>query len=522
VGRRVIVAISVFVILIGFVIIPVKAQSDVSLTQEFILDSAMGDTVYSMILDTQGDMLIVGDRIPTNANDSFWLEGMLLKVTNQGAVSEIFKLDNNEVSSLTDLALDSSGNIILAGKGGEWEGRQFGYMMKLSNTGEVIWTVEFPEIYFRDYVGIEVNQTTGDVYFVGSALYGQDGVFLSKVNSTGFIEWEQIWYREGYLDQPYTTHSLYQVSQGLLLGVDRGISSQITSFAAELTVAFASNGTELWTHYGEFEVLQELENGRFLCAGGESALMCDSDLSPIWETEIELHCDYRPRITGYDVNSTGGILAYGSVIGFGESPVKGGFSLSYTPALIPQTLIVSINEEGDVEWYDFYISGDRSVPCGASFDQDGGLVLAGYNENYSADSEESNIWTLWNFVPTPFPDIIICDEEPIFFGISLIPVAIVLSWGLYRARKGRVTEDLILGKAIKVFRKGGIIFAILFFGAFGFVSGPIPSPVIMLSLYGFLSSLLFIVASYIMEYLAKHGKEEPEYEPIYHYYQQES
>ena len=517
-GRRRIAAVSIFVILIGLVVAPAKAQTDASLLQEFILDSSVGDAVYSMVLDEQNDLLLVGERVPTDSNDSFRLEGMVLKVTDQGEVSEIYVLDDNEVNSFTDIALDSSGNIILAGKGGEWEGNQFGYLMKLSENGEVIWVIEFPEIYFHDYVGIEVNLTTDDVFFAGTASYGQDGIFLSKVNSTGNIEWEQIWYLEGYLDQPYTAHSLYLMSQGLLLGIDGGISSQITYFAAERTVAFSSNGTELWTHGGEFEVLQELESGRFLCSDGDSAIMCDSNFNPIWQTEVELHCDYRPRINGFDVNGSGNIIAYGCVIGFGESPVKGTFSLSYTPALIPQTMIVSLSEEGDVEWYDFYISGKESRPCGASFDQDGSLVVAGYSETYSADYEESNVWILWNFIPTPFPDVIICDEEPILFGLTLIPVAIVLLWGLYRARKGRLTEDLILGKTINIFRKGGFFFAILFFVVFGFVA-MIP-PVFQFAFYGIFISLLFLLTSYIMECLAKRGKSEPEHEPIYYYQQQ--
>jgi len=502
-GIREIVVVYFLLIFIVVANTSVVAQSDEYTTQEFILDSAMGDAVYSMILDEQNDMLLVGDRVPVDSNDSFRLEGMLLKVTDQGDVSEIYVLNDNEVNSFTDIALDSSGNIILAGKGGEWDGEQYGYLMKLSEVGEVIWAIEFPEIYFDDYVGIEVNMTTDDVYFTGTVSYGHDGIFLSKVNSTGNIEWEQIWYREGNLDQPYTTHSIYLMSQGLLLGVDRGDHSGLTFFSAEMTVAFSSNGTELWTHGGGFEVLRELENGHLLYAEGESATMCDSSFETVWQTEIELHCDYRPRINGFEVNSSGSILAYGCVIGLGESPVKGTFSLAYTPALIPQTMIVSLSEDGDVEWYDFYISGKKSMPCGASFDQDGNLVVAGYSETYSADDEESYVWVLWDFIPTPFPDVIICDEEPILFGLTLIPVTMMLSWGLYRARKGRIPENLILGKAISIFRKGGFFFAVLFFVFLGFV--PMIPPQFPLPLFGFFISLLFLLTSFVMEYLAKHG-----------------
>ncbi|MCK5152278.1 MAG: hypothetical protein KAQ65_10565, partial [Candidatus Thorarchaeota archaeon] len=243
--RRGIAAIFILVIFMGVINIPVATQSDESTTQEFILDPAMGDVVYSMVLNEQNDLLLVGDRVPANSNDSFRLEGMLLEVTSQGEVSEIYVFDDNEVNSFTDIALDSSGNILLAGKGGEWEGRQFGYLMKLTETGEIIWNIEFPEIYFHDFVGIEVNLTTDDVFFAGTVSYGHEGIFLSKVNSTGEIEWEQTLYREGYLDWPYTAHSLYLMSQGLLLGVDIGVSSGLTFFVAEMIVAFSSNGTEL-------------------------------------------------------------------------------------------------------------------------------------------------------------------------------------------------------------------------------------------------------------------------------------
>ncbi|MHA1905726.1 MAG: hypothetical protein ACW98Y_00365 [Candidatus Thorarchaeota archaeon] len=521
-GRRGIALLSVFVLFIGCAINPIAAQSDVASTQEFILDSSMGDRVYAMILDNQNNLLLVGDRSPSVSNDSLRLEGMALKVNDQGQVSNLYVLDNNEANSITDVALDSDGNVLLAGKGGEWEGNQFGYLLKLSPQGDIIWTIEFPDIYFHDFVGIEVNLTTNDVFFAGTRSYGRDGIFLSKVNETGGIEWEQIWYQEGYLESPYTTHSLYLISQGLLLGVDMGDSSHISLFAAEKTVAFSSNGTELWTHNEEYEVLRELENGELLCAGSESTMLCDFNLDPLWQSEIELHCDYIPRINGFDVNGSGNIIAYGSVIGLGESPVKGAFSLSYTPALIPQTLIVSISKEGDIEWYDFYVAGESSIPCGASFDQLGKLVIAGYYETSSPYSAESNIWILWDFSPTPFPDVIICDAQPIFFGLLLIPVAVVLSWGLYRARKGRVSEDMVLKETIRIFRRGGLFFAVLFFVFFGVIATPFPSPANSLSFYGFFIALLFVLISYIMEYLVKYGKEEPESEPIYHYYQQQS
>ncbi len=520
--RRGVVIVSVIILLIGCNVFPVTSQSISSSTDEFILDSSLGNYVYSMVIDDQNQLLLVGARVPTSSNDTFRVEGMLLKVTDEGEVSEVFIMDYNEVNSLTDIAIDMNGNIILAGKGGEREGNQFGYVMKLSSQGEIIWSVTFPEIYFQDYVGIEVNRTSNEVYFAGSVSYGQDGVFLSKINETGYVEWEQIWVHHGYLDIPYSTHSLYLTSSGLLLGVDMGETSQHPFFLAEKTVAFSSNGTELW-EYGEgLEILHEVNNSHFLCTGEESVALCDSDLEIMWETELDLHCDYRPRISGFTINSSGSMIVYGSVIGLGESPIKSDFSLAYTPALIPQTLIASTNETGGVEWYDFYISGTESRPCGASFDQDERLVIAGYSEVPSPYSEENFIWILWDFVPTPFPDFIICDEQPIYFGLSLIPVTIILSWGLYRAKRGRLTEDLSLTKTINIFRKGGILCAILFFVFFGILATPFPSPMNTISFYVLIISLLFFVTSYIMEYLAKRGKEEPEYEPIYHYYQQQS
>ncbi|MCK5240741.1 MAG: hypothetical protein KAR33_14390, partial [Candidatus Thorarchaeota archaeon] len=107
--RRGIAAIFILVIFMGVINIPVATQSDESTTQEFILDPAMGDVVYSMVLNEQNDLLLVGDRVPANSNDSFRLEGMLLEVTSQGEVSEIYVFDDNEVNSFTDIALDSSG-----------------------------------------------------------------------------------------------------------------------------------------------------------------------------------------------------------------------------------------------------------------------------------------------------------------------------------------------------------------------------------------------------------------------------
>ncbi|MFW9849972.1 MAG: hypothetical protein ACFFF4_12615 [Candidatus Thorarchaeota archaeon] len=492
--------------------VPVTAQSTSPATQEFILDAALGDSVYSMVLNDQNDLLLAGDRVPADSNESFRLEGMLLKVTNERSVSEIYVMDDNEVNSITDVAIDTSGNILISGKGGEWEGRQFGYVMKLSEQGEMIWSVEFPDIYFHDYVGIELNQSTNDVFFTGTVSYGLEGIFLSKINETGDVDWEQIWYEEGYLDYPYTSRSLYITSQGLLLGADYGVSSNPAFSVAERTIAFSSNGTELWTYGEGNDLLYELGDGDFLCSYGENVTLCNPNLEPIWTHEIELHCDYSSRIYGFDINSTGSFLAYGCVIGLGQSPVKGTFSLSYTPAPIPQTLLVSISEEGEVEWYDFYVSGDWSVPCGASFDHEGKLVVAGHSISSSAVSEESNIWILWDFMPTPFPDVIICEEtqSSIIFGLALVPFAIILSWGLYRARKGHLTEDPILAKAINIFRKGGFFFLVVFFLAGGVYTSPVPSPIYLLPLYGLGISLLFIVTSYIMEHLAKREKDEPE------------
>jgi hypothetical protein len=491
---------SIAVVLILLVISPDAAttqDSSQSRTQEFILDSSPNSMAYAMALDTDDNALLVGERLSPSSNDPFALEGMLLKVTPLGEVSDVLVYDDYELNALTDLALDSSGNVVLAGKYGERGGTQYGFVQKVSEGGMPIWKQEFENISFYDSVCIETDPTTDDVYFMGSSQDESGGIFLARISSTGSVQWEQtcLWEISGWLDMNLTAHSLLWSTQGLLVTGDMWDSSWRSISPPASTGIFASNGTEIKRFSADPWLLLELDTGEFLGRFSGGAVLCNSDLSQIWSTEIELHCDYDALIWGYCQNRSGNYIAYGSVLGVGKSPVKSKFSTAYEPAIIPQTLIVNLNETGGLEWYDFYILGDSSMPCGALFDSQGRLVIAGYSDR--------GIWILWDFHPTPFPSLIICDMSPIYFGLALVPVAVVLSWGLNRARTRRSNEDNILRGAISLFRKGGVIsgaIAILTIG-----SNPFP-PSFPVILFAGLLSVLLVATSYIMEKLARQNQ----------------
>ncbi len=482
------------------------AQSTPVAIQEIIFDSQLGDAVFSMVLDGYDNLLLVGNRVPAEPSESLFIEGMLLNITGEGESSEIYVMNDHQVNTLVDIALDSQGNILLAGKGGVWEGQQSGYLTKLSREGEVLWNVEFPEIDYQDYVGIECNMTSDDVLFVGTASGSQEGVFLAMVNSTGALQWSQVWSEENYLGTPYTSHSLISYSQGFLVGVDSWDSFDIPFATAERTIAFSPNGTELWTFDQGLKVLYEMDDGNFLCSGYDLVAMCTPEREILWETEIELHCDYHSRILGFVANGSENIIAFGCVIGVGKSPVKSAFSLAYSPAPIPQTLIVSLDREGEIEWYDFYTLGERSMPCGAAFDQSGRLVLAGYSDDHYLEQAISNIWVVWNFQPTPFPDIIICDWTPIYLAIAAIPISLVLIWGLFRARKTSSPSDRVVRTIIRVFRGFGVISGAYIVFTTGIPLFPPGS--FWPFLFGGVVSFFFILDSYIMERLVKLKSEE--------------
>ncbi|MFW9979392.1 MAG: hypothetical protein ACFFEJ_15005 [Candidatus Thorarchaeota archaeon] len=501
-GRKV-STLCILIILMGIAGRPVAAQSNEPSNQEYILDSALGDAVYSMVIDEQNTLLLVGDRNPADADNSFELDGMLLRVTSEGEVSEIYVMDTHEVNSFTDVALDSDGCILLAGKGGMREGNQSAYLIKIAQDGEVMWSLEFPNIDPMSYIGIEMNRTTDEVFFVCTTL-NPEGIFLCMVNTTGTIQWSDIWYEEGYLGRSYTTCSLHPYSKGFLLGVSTGPPVYYFSSLAERTVAFSSNGTELWSLQTGYEALYELDDGAFLCSGTSSVAEYSSNRELLWATDVTLHCDYHPTINGFTVNGTENIIAFGCVTGAGQSPVKSSFSLAFTPAIIPQTLIVSLNKDGEVEWYDFYVHGDHSSPCGAAFDQDGELVIAGYSRIYPMEPDTPNIWVVWDFHPTPFPDIIICDWIPIFLGLALIPVSLVLSWGLHRAHSG--IHDRALKGMIDKFRRFGAVSGVIFFVFTGMT--PLTFPIPWYGVFGLLVSLAFFITSYIMEYIVKHREQE--------------
>ncbi len=498
---------SIAVVLILLVIAPDAATAQDSSqpqTQEFILDSSPNSMVYAMALDTDDNALLVGERPSTSNDDPFALEGMLLKVTPLGEVSDVLVYDDYELNALTDLALDSSGNVVLAGKYGELNGTQYGFVQKVSEEGMPIWKQEFENISFYDSVCIETDPTTDDVYFMGSSQDENGGIFLAKMNSTGSVQWEQtcLWDISGWLEMNLTAHSLLWSTQGLLVTGDMWDSSWLSTSSPVTTAIFASNGTEIRRFSADPWLLLEVDTGEFLGGSSGGAVLCNSDLSQIWSTEIELHCDYDAFIRGYCQNRSGNYIAYGWVLGVGKSPVKSKSSTAYSPAIIPQTLIVSLNETGGVEWYDFYILGESSRPCGALFDSQGRLVIAGYSDR--------GIWMLWDFHPTPFPSPIICDMIPIYFGLSLVPVAVVLSWGLNRARTRLFNEDKILRGTISLFRKGGVISGVMAILAIG--STPFPPSVPVILFVGLLAGLL-LVTSYVMEKLAKQNQSAPVYQP---------
>jgi hypothetical protein len=463
------------------------------------VDTSESEIALDMILDDQDNILIVGERVPAEPTSSVVTEGMIIRVTPEGENTTFWIWDEYEVNRLTEIALDSMDNIVVSGVGGYQEETKTGFVAKLSPEGEQIWTHEIQNIVYNDYIGIEVDLESDDIFFAGTLDNETQQVFVTKLTSSGHTVWNQTC---SWIEQDFSTaHGLILTQQGLLVIADhREENPENFPTPADYIFAYDVNGTQLWKRSSTVDTIHELNDGNLLGAADDSVQLSDQNMNTLWETTVELHCTYRAIISDFVSNESENIIACGYVWGLFEQ-VRKSFTPALTLAFIPQTLIVSMSTDGEVQWYDFIVVDDQSRPCAAQFDSAGRLVVVGTSGSpvLSELSEQSNLWIITDFVPAPFPIISPCQMDSLFYTISVIPIAAVMIWAFNRARTKRISSDRVLRLTVDLFRRGGFFFAVFFFLLGGLVMFPKP---LQRCLYGLVISVLFVAASYGIEWLA--------------------
>lgn len=194
-----------------------------------------------------GDFLMVGSGYESKEQDN--RKGFVIRTDHQG--NEIWRkylgngLENDFLSAIPVLG----GGFVISG-GILYEGWNRNiWVLRISDTGEIIWQQEFGEQGYRDLGGHLCEGNLPGTYLVGggSAVYSQiDDVdaypYVVKINGSGDIIWEQTFGE--HLDDNAIL-SIKSVSSGGYIAAGLSLNPEEQGYVGYL-VRIAENGDSLW------------------------------------------------------------------------------------------------------------------------------------------------------------------------------------------------------------------------------------------------------------------------------------
>jgi hypothetical protein len=382
--------------------------------EEVVFASEYNDIARDMATDSRGNIVVVGGRWESRWSSSS--KFYVLKTSPEGQL-EWSKIWN--VTEYDMVEIDSQDSIIIAGVTGVNQDETSCFIMKLDPEGELVWQVEFPGIKYdwhwwpeySDCIGLAVDAETDNIYVAGSLVASRHQTIVAALNSSGVELWQTTW--EGPSDSNGTDVTTMWLSSKEGIIISGGIyKPEVTQFEYEYTgfylAAFDVNGTArwnrtsslIWTGFDTNE--DEFVTATASWRGYNQVTLYEYNDGGVGGCTVDVGDYYTIRIQGFCMNGSEHIIGFGRVESLiVAAPVTRGFSARFQGPQAPQTLIVSCDPTGDLEWYDYLILGTMSEPCGVVFDSEGSMIIVGHTCAYSL--YQNDFFIVFGFQHTPFP-----------------------------------------------------------------------------------------------------------------------
>ncbi|MFX1440454.1 MAG: hypothetical protein ACFFFD_09425 [Promethearchaeota archaeon] len=388
--------------------------------REVIFSSQYNDIARDMAMDSNGSIIVVGARM---AEDTTASKFHMVKASSSGQLewAKTWNISRNDM--IVGVEVDSMDNIILAGVSGFNQENTTGLVMKFDSQGELIWQMGFSGIKYNwhwwppysDYFGLTVDINTDNIFVVGSSIAAGHESLIAALNSSGSELWRTLWSGPSDSNGTDVTTMWLSSKEGIIItGGIYEAEAELAMFEDEYkgfyTAAFAINGTLRWNHTSSL-IWTGLETNEdeFVTAtaswrGYNQVTLYTYDAGGIGGCTLDVGEYYSIRIQGFCMNGSEHIIGFGRVESLiVAAPVTRIFTPKYQAPQAPQTLILSCDSSGNLEWYDFLLLRTMSEPCGVIFDSQERMILAGHTSALSL--YHNDFFIVFGFQHTPFlPD----------------------------------------------------------------------------------------------------------------------
>ena len=437
---------------------PVDAQPRSDM--EVIIETPENDIAMDMAVDSQGNVVVVGQSQSQSDTSPYSGKFYVVKVSSQGEVLWTRSWNVSSSDMLVSVDVDSVDNILLAGVSNLTTDQfnlttdqVYGVLYKLDPDGEFVWSEEIPNIYYDWhyfgsyylYFGIQTVPQSDDFLVIGSVLEGSHKTFVARYNASGSMIWCTQWY-----GPPESLGSLAKLSwlssQDWIVvsGFLYGSTDPYHPYDGRFIAAFDFDGSQVWNHttydwgsqIDESSAVFEISTNQYVYSTSAGRAMdhivCRTyDLNETWSFDMIVDDLYSVTVTGFLANGTDNIIGYGEIISLvAEHAVVKGYRPSYSGFQPPQSLIFSFSPQGELLWYDFLVIGRISDPCGCQFDSNRRLIVAGHTSPWSFNTQD--FFVVFGFVQTPFPAHY---DRFAFFVVPLLNLlALGTAWRIGRAQ----------------------------------------------------------------------------------------
>lgn len=294
-----------------------------------LLGDSNPNYAYGVVLDSSGDVYVSG------VGDS--QKGIIFKYNSSGSL-QWQKEVPNMVSGF--IAMDSSGNIYVAGTFYTGGSNRNWLIMKLNNSGSLTWAREMTGSGNEFVTGIALD-SSGDVYISGHADTSSAGSYdmaIAKYNTSGTFQWHYYYGASGW--ETTTGIAVDSSSNAYTLSYSSAPGSNDTSNGNLIITKWNSSGTIVWQRtLGDPSTYEELAN-------------------------------YSNSVA---VDSSDNVYILAMVNGSAT------FSGTY------DIIVAKYNSSGVIQWQRFFGGADTEEPAGISVDNSGYIYITGYTKSTTAD-----------------------------------------------------------------------------------------------------------------------------------------
>ena len=341
------------------------------------------EIAYAVGVADNGDIVVAGETWVYGPGTPDYSNIWVVKLDSKGDIKwqKAFGGTNDEYP--WDLAIDSEGNIIVAGETKSFgSGNRDGLIIKLDPNGNIVWqkAVGSSDVEYFNGVAVAPN---GDVIAVGRTNHtdSYSDVLVVRFDKDGNVLWRKVYqgakYDEGYMAKVldngdillagYTTSFGVSTTSGLVIRIDANGNLKwaktydLGSNAAFMDLAVDPNGGFVFITETAGCVVKTDENGNI-----------------VWQKNYSTSASYN--VYAVDVDDNGDILVAGYTSDF-PTPYKG--------------VILRLDENGNIKWWKQYGGTDWDALMDLEVTSSSGIVAVGYTYSFCPYATDySSFWVL--------------------------------------------------------------------------------------------------------------------------------